>query len=109
MGVWTQRALFLNIILLLLFVIADYLTWIYAPEPIVMEMFVGTIEDASVGASYSLLSRRLWIRGIRRYNGVSTSFTETSDTLNFPLLILLASLALNVYLVSKLERKKKEG
>jgi len=89
-------------------VFADYLSWMYVPEPIGIERFVGTIEDASVGASYSLLSRKLWVRGIHRWETGMSSFTETVDTLNFPLLVILASLALNVYLVSKLERKKRE-
>jgi hypothetical protein len=109
MNKWMERALFVNIILLILFVLADYFTWVFISqgfEP--LSWFAGVIRNVRSRASYNIFLRQLTISGIHEWTEGFTSFTQESTTPNLPLILFILTIASNLYLVWKIQKERTE-
>ena len=99
---WLERAVFINVMLLLVFVLADYFSWMRIGvdlEP--LKWYTGSYSNLSVNPAYFVLTRIISIRGQKEFGG----FTERADVLNFPLLVFLAAIILNVFIIYKIGKE----
>jgi len=103
---WMERAIFVNILMLVFFVVMDYWMWMRIPVGFeILSYYSGTMENLRVGASYSLFTRLISISGVRTYDGFQ-SFCEQSLTPNFPLLVFFVSIMVNLLMIGMVERDK---
>jgi hypothetical protein len=106
MDKWLERAIFLNIILLLIYLLIDYSTWNYIPHGLSLPWHSGRFENLEFASSYTIIDRSVWITGHYSSETSFEGFTETSTTPNFQLYFFILAIALNTYLVSRAEREQ---
>ena len=106
MNKWIERALFLNIILLLFFVLADYISWIWICNGLQeLNALSGNLTNLGVSGNYWLLSRQFLINGVQTGSFGYNTFGVISNTLNLPLLVFVITIILNMLLIIKATRK----
>jgi hypothetical protein len=91
----------------LFYVIADYFTWTRISadlEP--LTWFTGTYSNLRANTGYWLLTRQISIEGIKETSTLYQSFGQISNLLNLPLLIFVATIILNIYMVIRITSEK---
>jgi hypothetical protein len=102
MKAWVERIVFLNSIMALFYVIADYFTWTrmsYDLEP--LGWFTGTYSNLHVNTGYWLIFREISIGGNKTFETTFQSFAQVSNMLNLPLLIFVVTIILNMILITR--------
>ena len=103
MNKWVERTIWINIIFLILYVVADYATWSVIPA-------TGTIgnigyaiglEQLRVTTIYALFTRYVRIVGIQNTPQVFQGVSYSSYAPNLPFVIFLMALVANALLMSK--------
>lgn len=106
MKVWVKQFIFLNSIMALFYVIADYFAWTQISidlEP--LKWFTGTYSSLQANTGYVLFFREISISGNKTWDGFQ-SFAQVSNMLNLPLLIFVATIILNIYMVIRMTSEK---
>lgn len=108
---WLFRFFLINSVMLVIFVYSDYSTWtsIYnglKPIEWVCAQNSGKLYNVTLGAEYLTWGRVLWIDGLyETETGFWRPRAGTSQTFNSPLLIFVITVALNLIMVLKMEKK----
>ena len=100
MNKWFERAILINIILLLAYVFVDYLLWI-GIAPMLEPIYSSGLEGVRVRGEYRLISRMLTIGGHVRTETSFEGFDSTSSTPNLPLFLFIVAIIINMILVYK--------
>jgi len=107
MNKWVERAIFINIILIALFLAADYFNWFFFSFPFEsLKWEEGSITDLRVGTGYNFFTKSLSLDGSLTTPTSWGGFTETSVVLNVQFLLLLLTIAANMLLLWRLSKAK---
>lgn len=102
MNKWVERTVFLNILMLFFFVIADYFSWISIYNGLQpLEVFTGSYSNLRVSVNYWVLTRYISINGIQTTPTSYESFGYISQLPNLPLLVFVITIILNMLLIIK--------
>jgi hypothetical protein len=109
MNKWLERALLLNILLITLFLISDYVLWSFIAKDFDLFQYSGgNVQITGIQANnyYNPFFSTLTINGY--YS--SGSFGQTSSVLNVPLILVLIIVFTNLFIVrgATEEQKKKQ-
>ena len=107
MNRWIERAIFVNIILVALFVAADYFNWFFVSFPFEsLKWEEGSITGLTVGTGYNFFTKSLSLSGHLNTLTGFEGFTRTSVVLNIQFLLLLLTIAANMLLLWRLSKAK---
>ena len=109
MNKWLERAILLNIIMILLFFIADYLAWNGIEGSFTsIPLMSGTFDNVHLSSPYNILTRTIQFNANYRTANSFQSFAETNTTINITLFLFLATIALNLILIWKMTKENHE-
>ncbi|MDH5481574.1 MAG: hypothetical protein OEY22_01650 [Candidatus Bathyarchaeota archaeon] len=94
-------ALILNVALLIIFVLVDRITWMRSSYDFAGLGNLGSVRDLSFSSFYEIVFRGLGITGHQVTETSFEGFNESSVVFNFPVLVVLALIVVNLYLVWK--------
>jgi len=105
MNKWILRAILLNVLFILAFIYFDYYTWTVFPANLAsINCNQGTPQTVEVfsDTAYNILYRVFNVRAQQLY-GTGLQFghwySQSSSTPNFPLVLFLLTIAVNLYLI----------
>jgi len=111
---WLYLLVFVNAIMLVMFVSSDYWTWMDVHGDMEITALVaaqhsGKLYNITTGVDYGILFRKMWITG---WYETSTGLTfpragshAKRVRLNLPFIMFAVTIALNLWLVSKMQRE----
>lgn len=100
MNKWFERAILINLILLIAYIFIDYLLWV-SIAPMLQPIYSSGLEGVRVRGDYTFISRMLTIGGHVRTDTSFEGFDSTSSTPNFPLLLFIVAMLINLILIYK--------
>ena len=100
MNKWFERAMLINLLLFVIYVLIDYSLWI-GIAPMLQPIYSSGLEGVRVRGDYMVFSRMLTIGGSVRTETSFEGFDSTSSTPNFPLLLFIIAIIINLILVYK--------
>lgn len=101
LSIWLERAIFINIILLILFVLSDYFVWLSIGSQLCFP--TGYYSNLTTNPAYYVYNRVISIRGIHT-NNYHTSIDIMAYMPNFPLLLFILTIILNTLLIFKITK-----
>jgi len=103
MNKWVERAVFLNILLLLTYVFVDYFLWVGIASKL-QPIHSNPIQAIRMIGEYGVLSHILTIQGwfyVSSGSSLIETFDNTSSTPNLQLLFFIITIIVNMILVYK--------
>jgi hypothetical protein len=107
MNKWVERTVFLNILMLFFFVIADYFSWIWIYNGLQpLEGPRNLLTDLHFSTNYWILFRDVRIDGVQDISPYShLGFSFVFNIPNLPLLVFVITIILNMLLIIKATRE----
>jgi hypothetical protein len=102
MNKWVERAIFINIIFIILYILSDYAMWTRIPAD--MEGITqrgGTFEELRVRTFYKFVTKWIEVGADWRYLGTFQGVSCVSELPNFSLILFLTALLANMLLLWK--------
>jgi hypothetical protein len=97
-----KRAIFMNILFIILYVISDYAVWMRIPADMGgMQGLTGTFENLRLDTSSYTLTRYISISGYYRTPDTYQSMSFTSQFPNLPLIFFLTMLLANILVLNE--------
>jgi hypothetical protein len=103
MNKWIERAIFIDIIFIIFYVISDYAMWMRIPTDMnMMSHATGTFQDLRVITNYGLLIKSIDVGGAYTFaGGYINPQTYISQMPNLPFFIFLAMMLTNLFILGK--------
>ena len=115
MNKWILRAIFLNVLFIFAFIYFDYYTWTVFPTNIApincnqpAPQTVGVFSDTS----YNIFFRVFNVRAQQLYGTnpqMGWWYSQSSTTPNFPLVLFMVAIAVNLYLMWSVTKESQMG
>jgi hypothetical protein len=98
---WIANTIIANVVMGFLYVLADYYSWMWIRDDLQPLYDLRGISIAYANVYYTVFFRQVQIAGATS----STSFAQGSYLLNLPLLIFIATIILNMFLVIRMTKQ----
>lgn len=106
MNKWIERAIFINLIFIIIYVASDYAMWMRIPADMeLMRYATGTFQNLRVETSYNLLTKSIDVAGNYQFLTSFQGIGYVSQLPNLPLIIFLAMILTNILLLREAVRK----
>lgn len=105
MSKWLKRALLLNLIFLVLFIVTQYITW--AQLTITSEFGGASVFSVTSNGIYQLTTVGMNLQGLLAGGPLTPSETDSTYYVNYELIIFVIAIIVNLYLLRRIENEEK--
>ena len=110
MNKWLERAILVNIIILIIYIASDYFAWSRFDYDLESAFgSTGSYSNLKIYESGSFAVRVVWVTGILTWETGMTSFGKFANIPNFPLLVFVVAIIANMFLLYKATKETKNS